>query len=341
MKIALLRRNRARRAALLALLALALLAGCGQPVPTPAGTANALPAAAPGQPEGRLLYVRGGNVWAWSNGQELQLTQEGNYSQPRWSPTGNNLLYVRRGDSFADLYVADSAGKNPRQLTTNQTKAFSADTKGYVENSFALTGPTWSRAPEGGDRIVYSTDRESTVLGLWVMNGLNGRPQPIFGTRELGTHIEGAALSPAGNVVAFTCDLTGDDNVRSTQLYLVDLNSGHYRPVGEKLTGAYDPAWSPDGRWIAYALRAGDQTQLWVIRPDGSGRQQIVGDGRNRGPAWSPDGTQVAFARQQGAGFGLYFVDLAATQTGFNAGKPQRLGEFADLDPASGVSWAR
>jgi TolB protein len=335
-------RHRPPRAAFLLLLGLVLLAGCGQPFPPPEESAAVAPlaAAAPGRPEGRLLYVRGGNVWTWANGQAAQLTQEGIYSQARWSPSGTYILYVRRGESFADLYIADSAGKNPRTLTANQAKGFQVGTKEYVDNSYFLTGPSWSRAPEG-DRIVYSTDRESAVMTLWVTNGQNGRPQPIFGTRELGTHAEGAALSPDGNVVAFTRDMVDDDNERSTWLYTVDLNSGLFSALGNNLTNVYDPAWSPDGKWIVYAAREGDQTHLWVIRPDGTGRQRLVSDGRNRGPVWSPDGAQIAFVRQQGSGFGLFFVDLEATGSGFTASKPQRIGEFADVDPASGVSWVR
>jgi TolB protein len=336
--------RRPLRAVLLLLVGLTVLAGCGQPLPQPGESVVAAPlavAAAPGRPEGRLLYVRGGNVWAWSNGQEYQLTKEGNYSQPRWSPSGSNMLYVRRGDSYADLYVADSAGLNARAITANQAKGFEVGSKEYAANSSYLSGPTWSKAPEGGDRIVYSTNLESAVMTLWVLNGLAGRAQPIFATSELGTHAEGATLSPDGKFVVFTRDMTDDNNKRSTWLYIVDLNTGVFSAIGQNLTNVYDPAWSPDGQWIAYAARNGDQTQLWVMHPDGTGRQQIVGDGQNRGPAWSPDGTQIAFARQQDPGFGLFFVDLAANGAGFSASKPQRIGDFADVDPASGASWVR
>lgn len=57
------------------------------------------------------------------------------------------------------------------------------------------------------------------------------------------------------------------------------------------------PAWSPDGRWIAFgSLRTGD-FEVYVIRPDGSGRRRVTShpavDFR---PSWSPDGAWIAFS---------------------------------------------
>src|SRR5262249_28567266 len=57
-----------------------------------------------------------------------------------------------------------------------------------------------------------------------------------------------------------------------------------------------DPAWSPDGKWIAYATdRLGI---VGLVRADGS--QRAVVDTRLpaylRSPTWSPDGTRIAFA---------------------------------------------
>jgi WD40-like Beta Propeller Repeat len=63
------------------------------------------------------------------------------------------------------------------------------------------------------------------------------------------------------------------------------------------------PAWSPDGRWLAYTDvdSTGQRWDLVIAHPDGSARRTLVeGGGHNRSPAWSPDGTQIAFISDRG-----------------------------------------
>ena len=56
-----------------------------------------------------------------------------------------------------------------------------------------------------------------------------------------------------------------------------------------------DPAWSPDGRRIAFD-RGGTQ-QIWLMNPDGSGQRSLTpaAGWRSRDPDWSPDGRKIAF----------------------------------------------
>lgn len=326
----------------IALLALALgLAGCGQPEPTPPDGGPAR-VAVQGRLEGRLVFTRGGNIWVWSDGRETQPIQGDGKSQPRWSPDGGAILFVANGDSYGDLWLVDGEGAAPRALTTNRTTTFPPDSKAYVDGSFLLSGPSWVRLADGGDRIVYSTDDQSDALALWILNGLGGKPQPVFGTRDLGGHIEGAALSPDGTQVAFTYDTTDlDSSARTTQIHVVDLTTGRHRPLTDDPAGSYDPAWSPDGQWIAYTSRQGGGTSIWAMRADGTNRQRLTDGAPARGPAWSPDGDRLAFLRLQGAGYGLFVVELTAPGGGLVAGKPQQIGPNTDLDPASGVSWTR
>ena len=58
----------------------------------------------------------------------------------------------------------------------------------------------------------------------------------------------------------------------------------------------HDPAWSPDGSQIAYAVGApfGPAESVWVMDADGTDRRRL---GAGDQPAWSPDGRRLAFSR--------------------------------------------
>jgi hypothetical protein len=67
---------------------------------------------------------------------------------------------------------------------------------------------------------------------------------------------------------------------------------------------AQSPVWSPDGQWIAFtyspkpAPEEPSSTDIWVIKPDGSGARQVVEHGENEYlsyPTWSRDGLSIYF----------------------------------------------
>jgi gamma-glutamyltranspeptidase len=71
--------------------------------------------------------------------------------------------------------------------------------------------------------------------------------------------------------------------------------------------GAQDPAWSPDGKYLAISYL----DRIWISNPDGRGGRELRRDtpAVERDPAWSPDGRQVAFAADDGHGFDIYVID--------------------------------
>jgi dipeptidyl aminopeptidase/acylaminoacyl peptidase len=79
------------------------------------------------------------------------------------------------------------------------------------------------------------------------------------------------------------------------QIYLMNADGTGVTP----LTYGLDPAWSPDGQWIAFA-RWSDPRGLYLIRPDGSDEHLLYGATQIRTPAWSPDGEWIAFSVQKG-----------------------------------------
>lgn len=82
-----------------------------------------------------------------------------------------------------------------------------------------------------------------------------------------------------------------------TAIHVVSARGGRSRRLSD---GGLDdfPAWSPDGRQIAFSSLRGDTSQIYLMKADGSGERRLTaGRGSATDPAWSPDGTRIAFTR--------------------------------------------
>lgn len=76
------------------------------------------------------------------------------------------------------------------------------------------------------------------------------------------------------------------------QLYTFDAAAGHNVEISGSFVGDDEPAFSPDGRTIAFRHN-GD---LWTMNADGSGRKPLFHLSNGAGwPSWSPDGTKLTF----------------------------------------------
>jgi dipeptidyl aminopeptidase/acylaminoacyl peptidase len=58
---------------------------------------------------------------------------------------------------------------------------------------------------------------------------------------------------------------------------------------------AGEPAWSPDGRRIAFFADRNGSDDIYVMNADGSGQIRLTTTGTNFAPTWSPDGTQILY----------------------------------------------
>lgn len=84
------------------------------------------------------------------------------------------------------------------------------------------------------------------------------------------------------------------------RLYVVAVARGSRpRLLGE----GFDPAWSPDGRRIAFAHRSSvsDDFDLYVMNANGSNRRRVSATAESEiGADWSPEGSRIAFVRHEG-----------------------------------------
>ena len=101
-----------------------------------------------------------------------------------------------------------------------------------------------------------------------------------------------------------------------SQLNVIHPDGQGGRPLLPRLN-ATDPAWSPDGRRIAFAATVGDVQGLFVADASGKHLRQLT---RHSGtqlfdgaPSWSPNGRRIVFQRQEGTSVSLYIVNSDGT----------------------------
>jgi len=253
------------------------------------------------------------------------------YLHPRWSPDGRWIAF-QRGDSVRfDIFVTQSTGGQPRQLTHDNNM---------------MSGFAWLPDSTG---IVYSSSRDGTmpylpILGMWavrlrdgsvrrVISGetsymnpdisksgaivvsrmrlhadiwkfpVDGRPaenvrRGIRVTRQTG-HVLTPTASPDDREVAFLSDSGGHANLWVVNTETGELHQVTYERDPNVAVGA--PLWSPDGHTIAFVCSRGNKGLsfgVWLVDSDGSNLRNVANPGQ--GPAWSRDGRWVYYSTWSG-----------------------------------------
>jgi TolB protein len=119
--------------------------------------------------------------------------------------------------------------------------------------------------------------RYSLPLGILVCCALALPAQPDAGRSRLV-----CVSNRTGNAEIFAIDADGNNAVNLTNNAADD---GY-------------PAWSPDGKKIAFASTRDGPQQIYLMDADGGNVKRLTThDGADRAPAWSPDGKKIAFCR--------------------------------------------
>jgi Tol biopolymer transport system component/imidazolonepropionase-like amidohydrolase len=131
------------------------------------------------------------------------------------------------------------------------------------------------------------------VLGLVIAVGAAPKPSPSYidVTVHEGTSMA-VAVSPDGRTLAV--DLQGS-------IWTLPAAGGTATRITDIFNDARQPAFSPDGKWIAFFAYRDGGYDLWAIAPDGSQQHKLTwGAFDDREPAWSHDGTRIAFSSDRG-----------------------------------------
>ena len=117
--------------------------------------------------------------------------------------------------------------------------------------------------------------------------------------------LNGGVLSPDQSKAAYcVVEIDAEDDKEYSAIHLLDCASGNSRQLTAGRAKDSRPAWSPDGKSIAFVSDRGGAAQLYLLPIDGGEARQLTSGERGIGSggfAWSPDGGRIAFCAAPGA----------------------------------------
>jgi TolB protein len=229
-----------------------------------------------------------------SDGTNLRYLTTGraNVTTPRFSPSGNQLVYTGMLARKPRVFVVDIATGAERLLVPGGAITFAP------------------RFSPDGRQIVFSWAQGGNT-DIFIVGANGGTPRRLTSAPGADTS---PSFSPDGRRIVFESERSG-----TQQLYVMDSSGANQRRISFGGGRSASPVWSPKGNLIAFT-RIGGGFRIGVMDPAGGGERLLTNAWQDEGPSWAPNGQFVLFHRTaQGSGNAtLYAVPITG-------GAPRRM----------------
>jgi dipeptidyl aminopeptidase/acylaminoacyl peptidase len=233
-------------------------------------------------------------IWtvSFAGGEAVAMTAEGvSSTHPRWSPDGKYLAFLSaRNEGKTQVWLLSRSGGEAQRLT---------DTPQDVDD-FA-----WS--PDAKRLVLVLRDPSEEELEAFKERSKDGDDDKADKPKESKPKTRKPWVIDR---LQFKEDEIGYLDRRRTHLYVLDVLT---KKLTQVTSGDYDdsaPAWSPDGRLLAFAsnrsLPDPDRTyniDIWTVAADNTDKgahptQVTTNPGQDNFPVWSPDGKWITYITQ-------------------------------------------
>jgi Tol biopolymer transport system component len=271
---------------------------------------------------GNLVYVAGRSggpdvsiYWMDREGKFTPLRETpGDYRNLAFSPDGKRLaleifdgkrsdiwVYEWERDTITRLTFAGEANRYPVWTPDGQRIVYSSLEKGGAANLW------WIRADGAGDAQRLAESKNNEYAGTW-------RPD--------GKILAFSQTNPGTNLDIMTLPIEGDEKS--------GWRPGDPKPFLNTPAAEVAPAFSPDGRWLAYGSSESGSYEVFVRPFPGPGGKWQVSTGGGVLPKWSRNGKELFYRTADSK---IMVVTYTASSDSFRADKPQlwSLGQFTEL----------
>ena len=222
-----------------------------------------------------------------------RLTKHPQYDAvPAWSPDGQKITFMSFRDLHridgainGEIYVMNPDGTNPINLTQSPERPDGVSSWSPDGKQIAFT----SAEIFNGDGVFH--------WDIWVMDADGGN------LRNLTNHHAqewSPAWSPDGDQITFSSerDRAWEFEVwGNREVYVMNTDGANLINLTNHPARDSSPAWSPDGRQIAFSSDRDGNKEVYVMNADGTNPINLTNHpARDSSPAWSPDGLRIAFS---------------------------------------------
>jgi len=191
----------------------------------------------------------------------------------------SRIVFASDRDGSWDIYLMNADGSAVTRLTDNAS----------APNRPHDWRPDWS--PDSS-RIAFQSTRDGVTEQIYAVNAVGTGVTKL--TSFSSGAAEGARWSPDGRSIALYDYFGG--------IYVMNEDGSN---LHELIADGSAPAWSPDGKRIAFVTDRDGSSEVYVMNLDGSAATRLTYNGaiHRESLDWSPDGRRIAFASSRDGNF--------------------------------------